>query len=568
MAYVSGMDALHHLYGWRRRSAGPIAFPAVALLLLLATPALAELSGTVFVDSNANGVRDVGEPPHVNVVVSNGLDVVRTNAEGRYTLPRGPRGFVFVTRPAGFECAKWYRRDAGDFALTPRPAKQDFFFVHMTDLHVYDRPGALVEEFGLGDPWWAPSKLVAWFTLRRVNRMLVPEFSLDPVEDFRSALAPYREVEDLSDTEVYLAYREEFLREGSEIGDVRGQIEGALAEISALSPSFVLATGDLVLDANRPPAETIKRRVEFYRSATAAMGVPVYSTIGNHELRGPSDEGDSEPQSGWGLGLFEASFGPTYYSFDRGGFHFVALDTHQPDPAHADVFQWPWNRMREEVKDWLRRDLEAHGDKVKVVLNHHPFFSDPNWFFDEEELAKYVVSDEGIFGEHGVAYSMNGHVHRNGVERGEPTTHISTGALFGFGWYLPPELYPRGYRLFYAREGQLYAAWKNTGQPLLGFIQPVGDEGIHAASATRVDPQALAGPFDLVAVAADAQGPFAEVSLELEGRPVAFERWGDYFVHARIDPAELGGESATLTLTGQRQSGESSSVQLSIRAVD
>ena len=56
-----------------------------------------------------------------------------------------------------------------------------------------------------------------------------------------------------------------------------------------------------------------------------------------------------------------------------------------------------WNRMRDEVKHWLRGDLEAHGGRVKVVLNHEPFFGDPSWPLDAEELAEYVVSDEGIF---------------------------------------------------------------------------------------------------------------------------------------------------------------------------
>jgi Icc protein len=563
------MDFIDSLFRPKKKGPrGSFKSPIVALLLLLATPALAEVSGTVFVDVNRNGVRDAGEPPRINVAVSNGLDVVRTDAEGGYSLARGPRGFVFVTRPAGFECEKWYRRDAGDFALTERPAKQEFFFVQMSDLHVFDRPSELIEEWGLGDPWWAPSRLVAWLTLRKVNRMLVPRFSLDPVEDFRRALAPYREVSDLGDTSVYLAYRDEFLREGSEIGNVRGAIEGALAEISALQPSFVLATGDLVLDANSAHADALERRVELYRSATSSMGVPVYNTIGNHELRGIGREDASEQAPDYGLGLFETTFGPTYHSFDRGGFHFIALDTHRPDSSQDDSHGWRWNRMRDEVKRWLRRDLDAHGDKVKVVLNHEPFFSDPSWFFDADELARYVASDEGIFEEHAVAYTLNGHVHRNGLERGEHTTHISAGSLFGFGWYLPPDLYPRGYRMYYAHEGQLYAAWKNIGEPLLGFIQPQGEEAIHPASATRVDPGALAGPFDLVAVAADAQGPFTEVSLELDGRPVPLERWGDYFVHARIDPAPLGGETATLTLSGTRESGETLRVQLEIHARD
>jgi 3',5'-cyclic AMP phosphodiesterase CpdA len=561
------MDFFAHLFR-RPRRRGSIESAVVAFLLLLATPASADVSGIVFIDVNQNGVRDAGEPPRAGVAVSNGLDVVRTDAEGRYSLAAGPRGFVFVTRPAGFDCEEWYRHDPGDFALTPHSAAEEFFFVHMSDLHVFDRAGELIEEFGLGDPWWAPSKLVAWFSLRRVDKMLVPRFSLDPVEDLREVLSPYRDVSDLSDTAVYLAYREEFQREGSEIGNVRRKIEGALGEIAALRPSFVLATGDLVLDANRAPDQAPERRVELYRSATTSMGVPVYNTIGNHDLRGGVPEGASERESDYGFGLFEATFGPTYYSFDRGAFHFVALDTHRPVPGEDDPRKWTWNRMRDEVKHWLRRDLEAHGDRVKVVLNHEPFFADPSWPFDAEELARYVVPDEGIFEEQAVAYSLNGHVHFNGLERGEPTTYISTGALFGMGWYLPPTLFPRGYRLYYAREGELYGAWKLVGEPLLGFIQPRGEESIHPASAVLVDPEALAGPIDLVAVAADAEGPFAAVSLDLEGRPVRLERWGDYFVHARIDPAPLQGKTATLTLSGRRESGEILRAQLEIRPRD
>jgi hypothetical protein len=69
-------------------------------------------------------------------------------------------------------------------------------------------------------------------------------------------------------------------------------------------------------------------------------------------------------------------------------------------------------------------------------------------------------------------------------------------------------------------------------------------------------------------VAADAEGPLEAVSLELDGRPVRLERWGDYFVHARIDPAALQGQTATLTLFGRRESGETLRARLEIRARD
>ena len=80
------MDFFDDLSRWRRRSVGPIKSPAVALLLLLAAPAPAEASGIVFVDLDQSGVREAGEPPAPGVAVSNGLDVVRTDAEGRYVL--------------------------------------------------------------------------------------------------------------------------------------------------------------------------------------------------------------------------------------------------------------------------------------------------------------------------------------------------------------------------------------------------------------------------------------------------------------------------------------------------
>jgi hypothetical protein len=69
-------------------------------------------------------------------------------------------------------------------------------------------------------------------------------------------------------------------------------------------------------------------------------------------------------------------------------------------------------------------------------------------------------------------------------------------------------------------------------------------------------------------VAADIDGPLEAVSLDLDGRPVPLERWGDYFLHARIDPSLLRGESATLALSGRRRGGETLRTLLEIRARD
>ena len=72
------------------------------ILLLLScaviTEAHAAYQGHVYVDSNRNGIYDKGEKVLKGIRVSDGLNVVKTNAEGVYTLPGHKRErFIFIT---------------------------------------------------------------------------------------------------------------------------------------------------------------------------------------------------------------------------------------------------------------------------------------------------------------------------------------------------------------------------------------------------------------------------------------------------------------------------------------
>ena len=57
------------------------------------------ISGTVFLDRNANGVRDAGEPGAPGVRVSNQDTVVVTDGAGAFRLRDGGHGVVYVTVP-------------------------------------------------------------------------------------------------------------------------------------------------------------------------------------------------------------------------------------------------------------------------------------------------------------------------------------------------------------------------------------------------------------------------------------------------------------------------------------
>jgi 3',5'-cyclic AMP phosphodiesterase CpdA len=106
-------------------------FAVLGLLLgLLSAVRAAMVQGTVFDDRNANGVRDAGEPAIAQVPVSNGTEVVLTDAGGHYELPADGDATIFVVKPRGWRppanarnLPQFYRRLA---AGASPPAAVDF----------------------------------------------------------------------------------------------------------------------------------------------------------------------------------------------------------------------------------------------------------------------------------------------------------------------------------------------------------------------------------------------------------------------------------------------------------
>jgi hypothetical protein len=99
------------------------------------------LTGTVFLDRNANGRREAGEPGLARVPVSDQHDVVLTDSTGKFALPpRSGSGLVFVSVPDGFRAVgKFWRRIADDaltFGLTPSQRRKEFAFIHASDTHL------------------------------------------------------------------------------------------------------------------------------------------------------------------------------------------------------------------------------------------------------------------------------------------------------------------------------------------------------------------------------------------------------------------------------------------------
>ncbi len=119
---------------------------AVALVVLLCPPASVAaqaqpVRGVVFLDRNANGSHDPGEPGVAGVVVSDQVRAVRTDASGAFQLAAGAGfGLAFVSVPDGYRTVGpfWKRVDQGptDFPLAATPRRAEFTFIHASDTHL------------------------------------------------------------------------------------------------------------------------------------------------------------------------------------------------------------------------------------------------------------------------------------------------------------------------------------------------------------------------------------------------------------------------------------------------
>ena len=116
----------------------------ILVSFLLYLPLCAQFKGTVSVDTNQSGIVDKGDKPLAGVMVTDGLNVVKTDKKGRFSLPGFEKTrFISITTPAGFETQQFYlstkeNRKSYDFILTEseRTKPRKHSFVQITDTEV------------------------------------------------------------------------------------------------------------------------------------------------------------------------------------------------------------------------------------------------------------------------------------------------------------------------------------------------------------------------------------------------------------------------------------------------
>lgn len=266
-------------------------------------------TGVVYRDANSNQQFDAGDEPLSDVRVSNGRDIVRTNAEGRYELTVDDDDIFFVIKPKG------YRTPLTEDKL-PR-----FYYIHKP-------AGSPDLKFkGVAPTGELPASVD------------FPLYEQKEPEQFRAILFGDPQPRDQKEVD-YIAH------------DV-------VEELIGTDASFGVTLGDIVfddLDIFVPLNKTV-----------ALIGIPWYNVIGNHDI---NFDANSDQQSDE---TFESIYGPAYYSFDYGQVHFVVLDDvewYHPTPGGKGRYR---GGLGEEQMTFIRNDLAMiPEDQLVVLLMHIP----------------------------------------------------------------------------------------------------------------------------------------------------------------------------------------------------
>ena len=190
-------------------------------------------------------------------------------------------------------------------------------------------------------------------------------------------------------------------------GDSRGnpgQYRKLLQAVMAGGSEFLIHTGDLVNQGT-------EAEWQAFLAPMAGFGLPFYPVPGNHDgLSGKLD------------GYLQYSGAPdAHYSFDRDVVHFSLVDSHNGGVTASELA-------------WLRDDLSATKQPVKMVFLHHPPFdpdgTDHVMAFGNQPFMALMV-------EQGVDYVFTGHIHAFAQAERDGVVYTITGgggaALYSAG---------------------------------------------------------------------------------------------------------------------------------------
>ena len=240
----------------------------------------------------------------------------------------------------------------------------------------------------------------------------------------------------------------------------------AMRRARAVRADFAIQGGDHVFDALGVSKARAAQLFDQYGKTEQDLGLKVHHTLGNHDVFGVyTASGASAADPLYGKKMFAERFGPTWYSFDHKGVHFVVLDSIGiTDDHHYEA------RIDQEQVDWLTGDLAGIAPRMPVIVTTHiplatavPFYTPP-----APQAAKGEGFTNGpavikLLEGYNVLAVLQGHTHVNERVDFHGIPFITSGAVCGNWWKGTRLGTPEGFTVVRVAGGKLSTRYEVTG---------------------------------------------------------------------------------------------------------
>jgi 3',5'-cyclic-AMP phosphodiesterase len=179
--------------------------------------------------------------------------------------------------------------------------------------------------------------------------------------------------------------------------DTSATLKAILADIAKLvpTPKFIAVSGDLTNRGDRASYEQLKRLI-----AESGLDIPMLFALGNHDKR----DGFYPTM----LGQTDKTEAPYDHAEVIAGIHVIVLDTSVPNKIGG--------AFEPGQLDWLKSELDQHGDLPKLLVMHHAPALDANpdmeWeslSFTDTEALRQAIAGKDVIG------ILSGHIHYDRV---------------------------------------------------------------------------------------------------------------------------------------------------------
>ncbi len=248
----------------------------------------------------------------------------------------------------------------------------------------------------------------------------------------------------------------------------------AFRKAAGMHAEFAIHGGDHVFDALAVDRKRADSLFDQYAQTEQVLGLKMHHTLGNHDNFGWFNKSGVEAGSpGYGKQMYTERVGPTYYSFDHKGYHFVVLDTIQPTEDRS------WEaRIDEPQLKWLSEDLgklaagtplivTAHVPLASGIASYAPPNAGGSGVTHVSEHPQLIVVNAweviALLEQHNTLAVFQGHTHINEVVNFRGIPFITSGAVCGNWWHGTRLGIPEGFTVVSLRNGVLTHRYETYG---------------------------------------------------------------------------------------------------------